>query len=142
MESSTGAATEKDGIRATARKPATTPPASKRLRNVDTKMCAANDDIGVFSTSQGTSAEFTNSQHLTKCLRLEGAFAAAHKSAIAVCHECRLSWPVGNCMRDEEACRVWQSGACVRHLQSHADSMGIFRRSSEPAHAFTHTRLR
>src|ERR1700730_13911400 len=54
MESSTGAATETDGIRVTARTPATTPPASKRLRNVDPKMCAANDDIGVFSTSQGT----------------------------------------------------------------------------------------
>jgi hypothetical protein len=51
MESSAGAATEKDGIRVTARKPATTPPASRRLGNVDTKMCVANDDIGVFSTS-------------------------------------------------------------------------------------------
>src|SRR5258708_38390999 len=72
MESSTGAATEKDGIRVTARKPATTPPASKRLRNVDTKMCAANDDIGVFSTSQGTRVQnlFTNGQHLTKYLAL------------------------------------------------------------------------
>ena len=37
----------------TARKPATIPPASKRLRNVYTKMCAANDDMGIFSTSQG-----------------------------------------------------------------------------------------
>jgi hypothetical protein len=54
MESSTGAATEKDGIRVTARKPATTPPASKWLLTVDTKMCAADDDIGVFSTSQRT----------------------------------------------------------------------------------------
>jgi hypothetical protein len=48
MESSTGEAAEKDGIRVTARKPATTPPASKRLRNVDTKMCAANDDMRTF----------------------------------------------------------------------------------------------
>jgi len=40
----------------TVRKPATTPPASKRLRNVDTKMCAANDDISVFSTSVHLSA--------------------------------------------------------------------------------------
>jgi len=49
MESSAGAAAEKDGIRVTARKPATTPPASKRLRNVDTEMRAANDDIRRFS---------------------------------------------------------------------------------------------
>src|SRR6202035_4673483 len=58
MESPAGAATEKDGARTTASKPATTPP-SKRLRNVgankvDAKMCAANDDMGVFSTSQGS----------------------------------------------------------------------------------------
>jgi hypothetical protein len=48
MESSAGAAAEKDRIRVTARKPATTPPASKRLRNVDTKMCAANNDMRTF----------------------------------------------------------------------------------------------
>src|SRR5580692_5281799 len=54
MESAGGAAAEIDGTRATARKPATTPTAGKRLRNVDTNMCAANDDIGIFSTSQGT----------------------------------------------------------------------------------------
>jgi hypothetical protein len=54
MESSASAATEKDGITVTARKPATTLPASKRLRKVDTRMCVANDDIGVFSTSEGT----------------------------------------------------------------------------------------
>jgi hypothetical protein len=49
MESSASAAAEKDGrIRVTARKPATTPPASKRLRNVDAKMCAANDDMRTF----------------------------------------------------------------------------------------------
>jgi hypothetical protein len=47
MESSAGAAAEKDGIRVTARKPATTP-ASERLQNVDTKMCAANDDMRTF----------------------------------------------------------------------------------------------
>jgi hypothetical protein len=48
---STGAAVEKDGTKATARKPATTPLASNRPRNVDTKLCAANDDIGIFSIS-------------------------------------------------------------------------------------------
>jgi hypothetical protein len=37
-----------------ARKPATTPPASKRVCNVDAQMYAAKDGIGVFSTSQGT----------------------------------------------------------------------------------------
>jgi hypothetical protein len=54
MESSAGAAAEKDEIRVTARKPTTTPPASKRFRNVDTKIWAASDDIDVFSTSQET----------------------------------------------------------------------------------------
>jgi hypothetical protein len=45
MESSAGAAAEKDGIRATATKPVTTPLASKRPRNVDIKVGAANDDM-------------------------------------------------------------------------------------------------
>src|SRR6516165_5031811 len=66
MESPAGAATEKVGIRVTARKPATTPPASKRLRNVDTKSRAANDDISLFSVSQGIQVQdFSDGQHLT-----------------------------------------------------------------------------
>jgi len=30
----------------------------------------------------------------------------------------------------------------VRHLQNYADSIGVSRGSRDPAHAFTHTRLR
>src|SRR5580704_7693974 len=60
MESS--AAAEKDGIRVTARKPATTPPASKRLRNVDSKMCAANDDVRTFLHVTRNLLSFARSQ--------------------------------------------------------------------------------
>jgi hypothetical protein len=62
MESSAGAAAEKDRIRVTARKPATTPPASKRLRNVDTKMCAANDDMRTFLHVTRNLLSFARSQ--------------------------------------------------------------------------------
>src|SRR6266566_2796946 len=62
MESSAGAAAEKDGIRVTARKPATTPPASKRLHNVDTKMCAANDDMRTFLQVTRNLLSFARSQ--------------------------------------------------------------------------------
>src|SRR5215510_13986614 len=49
MESVPNAATQKGEIRVTARKPATTPLSSKRLRNIGTHICDANGDIGVFS---------------------------------------------------------------------------------------------
>jgi len=62
MESSVGAAAEKDGIRVTARKPATTPPPSKRLHNVDTKMCAANDDMRTFLHVTRNLLSFARSQ--------------------------------------------------------------------------------
>jgi hypothetical protein len=62
MESSAGAAAEKDGIRVTARKPATTPPASKRLRNVDTEMCAANHDTRTFLHVTRNLLSFARSQ--------------------------------------------------------------------------------
>ena len=63
MESSASAAAEKDGrIRVTARKPATTPPASKRLRNVDAKMSAANDDMRTFLRVTRNLFSFARSQ--------------------------------------------------------------------------------
>src|SRR5215475_10477094 len=62
MESSAGAAAQKDGIRVTARKPATTPPASKRLGNVDTKTCAANDDMRTFLHVTQNLLSFARSQ--------------------------------------------------------------------------------
>jgi hypothetical protein len=48
--------------RVAARKPATTPPASNRLRNVDTKMCAANDDTRTFLHVTRNLLSFARSQ--------------------------------------------------------------------------------
>src|SRR5580704_2247012 len=64
------AAPEEDGKRVAARKPATTPPASRRLRNADTKMRVANDDMGVLHITRNPGPELTNGQHRSKYLTL------------------------------------------------------------------------